>query len=72
MLYLIVGHREVEMNHALNLVPFWRVEYYTCSASLPIGQFVRMDIPLRMLFCPLAFHIGELCNEVNDQDSSFF
>jgi len=42
------------------------MEYYTCSASLPVGRSIRVDTPLRMLFCPLSFHIGVLRNEVSD------
>ena len=42
------------------------MEYYTCSTSLLVRQSIRVDIPLGMLFYPLAFHIGEFSNEVDD------
>ena len=50
-------------DHAFNLVSFWRTKYDTC---LFVGRFVRMYTPSRMLVCPVAFLVHELCNEVSD------
>ena len=66
VLCFIVGHREVETNHAFNLIPFWRTKYNTCSDSLFVGRSIHVYTPLRILFFPLVFHVSELSNEVSD------
>ena len=54
------------MNHTLDLVPFWRIKHYTCSTGLPVRQSTRVNTPLGMFSCPLAFHVGDFCNEVSN------
>ena len=54
------------MNHAFDLVPFWRTKYNTRFTNLFVGQSVHVYTPLRILFCPLVIHVSELYDEVND------
>ena len=66
ILCLVIGRREIKMDHAFDLIPFQAMEYHTSPACLPVGQSVRVDALLRSLFCPLVFREGEFCNEVSN------
>ena len=68
---LVIVRREIESDHAFDLIPFWAMEYHTSSACLAIGRFVHVDAPLWALSCPLAFHEGEFYNEVNNNLSLY-
>ena len=52
VLYFVIGCREVQTNHAFDLISFWAVEYHTTSTCLPIRGFVCVNAPLWDLFCP--------------------
>ena len=41
------------------------MEYHTNSTCLPIEGSVCVDAPLGDLFCPLASHESQFCNEVS-------
>ena len=42
------------------------MEYHTCSACLSVRRSVHVDTSLWTLSYPLAFHMGELYNEVSN------
>ena len=71
ILCLVIGRKEVKMDHAFDLIPFQAVEYHTGSTCLPIGRSIHVDAPLGVLFCPLVFRESEFCDEVNN-DLSFY
>ena len=54
------------MNHAFDLISFRAIKCHTNSTCLPIKGSVCMDASLGALFCPLAFHKIEFCDEVSD------
>ena len=66
ILYFIIGGREVEVDHTLNLVSFRRKKYNTNTSSLPIGRPVCMYTPLRVFICPLVFLVSKLCYKVSN------
>ena len=66
VLCLVIGRREIKMDHVFDPVPLRVVEYHTSSACLLIRRSVRVDALLWALFCPLAFHESEFCDEVSE------
>ena len=54
-----------ESNYVLDPFLFWGEKYYGGLSRLPIGRFVRVNIPLGNLFCPLAVHESELNDEIS-------
>ena len=54
-----------ESNHVLDPILFWGEKYYVGPSHLPIRRFVRVNIPLGNLFCPLAVHESELNDEIS-------
>ena len=65
ILYFVIGRREIQMNHAFNLISFRAVEYHTSPTYLSIKGSVCVDAPLWDLFWPLAFHESEFYDEVS-------
>ena len=71
VLCLIIGCREIKMDHAFDHIPFRAVEYHTGSACLHAGRSVYVDAPLGNLFYLLVFREGEFYNEVSNNLSLY-
>ena len=66
VLRFVIGCGEIELDYALNLIPFWAMEYHTSFTHLSVRRFICVDIPLWTLSCPLALHMGKLYDEVSN------